>query len=263
MMGVEFVFLLLLAAALMAGERWRVVRQRSALNRALHEIRRPLQALALLAPGFPALAGHGRAAGHDRVPGLSGPVADPVGDPVLQAISAVGQLDRELNGGPAVPVRAETIACRLMADACVRRWQSRARLSGASIELAWSGHDVLVRGDGVALAAALENVIVNAIEHGGPRVTVAGHAVGRRVRIEVRDNGRDARETEHRGSPAEILARLRAGSAHGHGLAVASATVLNHGGKFETEFSDRGSRVVILLPVASRHGSASPVKVNW
>lgn len=262
-MSAEFLFALLLVAALLAGERWRIIRQRSAMNRALHEIRRPLQALALLVPGPPALAGHGRAAGHGRMPGLTGPVADPVTDPVLQAISAVGQLDRELNGGPAGAVRAEAIACRLMADACVRRWQSRARLSGANIELEWSGHDVLVRGDGVALAAALENVIVNAIEHGGPQVTVAGRAVGRRVRIEVRDNGSDSREKDHRGSPAEILARLRGRSTHGHGLAVASGTVLGHGGKFETEFTGTGSTVVIVLPTASRQSSAAPVRVNW
>jgi signal transduction histidine kinase len=186
-----------------------------------------------------------------------------VTDPVLQAINAVGQLDREVNGGPAAAVRSESIACRLMADACVRRWQSRAHLSGANIELEWSGHDVLVRGDGVALAAALENVIVNAIEHGGPQVTVAGRAIGRRVRIEVRDNGCAARQREHRGSPAEILARLRGRGSHGHGLAVASGTVHGHGGRLETEFSETGSTVVIVLPTSSRQSTAAPVRVNW
>ena len=248
---------LLLVAALFVAERWRNVRRRSALNRALHEVRRPLQALALLSPAPPALAGHG------RLPRAPGPIADPVGEPVLQAISAVRELDRELNGGPGPASRSEMIACRLMADACVRRWQSRAHLSDASIRLEWTGPDVLVRGDGVALAAALENVIVNAIEHGGPAITVSGRGVGGRVRIEIGDNGRNARAGVRRESPAAMLARLRGRSAHGHGLAVASRTVNDHGGKLESEFGDFGSTVVIVLPTAARQRASAPVRVNW
>ena len=255
---------ILLATALAAVGRWRRTRRRVALNRALHEIRRPLQALALLAAG-PVTAGHG---GGTR---LSGPLADPVSDPVRQAISAVSELERELNGGPRVVApRPETIACRLMADACVRRWQSRARLSGASITLEWSGADVLVRGDGAALAAAIENLIVNAIEHGGPRVIVSGRSVGRRVRIEIRDDGCAARSEERRDSPAEILARLRGRGVHGHGLAIATETIGAHGGTLETKFGEDGSGsvVTIVLPAAPRRTTAperstSPVRVNW
>jgi signal transduction histidine kinase len=202
---------------------------------------------------------------------LRGPLADPVSDPVRQAISAVSDLERELNGGPrVVPPRPEAIACRLMADACVRRWQSRARLSGASITLEWSGPDALVRGDGAALSAAIENLIVNAIEHGGPRVTVVGQGFGRRVRIEVRDDGCAARSKERRDSPAEILARLRGRGVHGHGLAVAAETIAAHGGTLDAAFGKdgSGSTVTVVLPAAPRRNAVaepgvSPVKVNW
>jgi signal transduction histidine kinase len=252
---------LLVATVFAAAERWRSARRRTALNRALHEVRRPLQALSLLATG-PMVP--------DRPRGMAAPFGlarDPVSDPVRQAISAVSDLDRELNGGPRHPVapQRETLACRLLADSCVRRWQSRAALSGATLALEWTGPDVLVRGDGTALAAALENIIVNAIEHGGPGITVSGSNLGRRVRIEVTDNGRAARSEQHRDPPAQILARLRGRSAHGHGLAVASSTLADHGGWLEIDYGREGapSRVCLVLPTVPAPGSSPSVKVNW
>jgi signal transduction histidine kinase len=248
------------ALMLLAGQHWRLARRRDALNRALHEIRRPLQALALLPPGAPAPGG----------PLLSwsspGPVNSraSVTEPVLQAIAAVGDLDRELNGGPPAGRRSEMIAARLMADSCVRRWRSRAALSGARIELFWSGPDVLVRGDGVALAAALENLIVNAIEHGGPEIEVSGRSVGGRVRIVVKDSGVEARPAGRPDPPAETLARLTGRGSHGHGLAVVERVLGEHGGRLETAFSVRGSEVTLLVPKVSRGpGASSAVRVNW
>ena len=244
---------------LLAGQHWRLVRRRDALNRALHEIRRPLQALALLSPGAPASGG----------PLLSLPRGatgsrGSVTEPVLQAIAAVGDLDRELNGGPPPGRRSEMVAARLMADSCVRRWRSRAALSGADIELLWGGPDVLIRGDGVALAAALENLIVNAIEHGGPQIEVSGTAVGGRVRMVVKDSGTESRPVGRPDPPAETMARLTGRGRHGHGLVVAERVVRDHGGRLETAFSPGGSEVTLLLPKASRRsGSSAAVKVNW
>ncbi len=251
------------ALMLLAGQRWRVARRRDALNRALHEIRRPLQALALLSPGLSisgapllSLPPVGRA-GPARFRGS-------VSEPVLQAIAAVGDLDRELNGGPPAGRRTEMIAARLMADGCVRRWRSRAALSEARIALLWSGPDVLVRGDGVGLAAALENLIVNAIEHGGPQIEVSGRVVGGKVRIVVKDNGVEGRAAGRPDAPAEILARLTGRGRHGHGLAVAGRVAQEHGGRLETNFAGSGSEAILLLPKASRaSGGSSAVRVNW
>ncbi len=234
---------------LLAGEKWRLGRRRHALNRALHEIRRPLQALMLLSP-----------------PG-DGPVPvgmRPVTEPVLQVISAVSDLDRELNGGPPPGRRSETVAARLMADSCVRRWRSRAALSGSTIELRWAGPDGLLSGDGVALASALENLIVNAIEHGGPRITVSGRSLGRRIRIEVHDDGFASRPADRPVSPAQTVSVMRGRGRTGHGLEVAASTAELHGGKLETAFAGSGSRAALVLPRSSRPaGSSVPVKVNW
>ncbi len=248
----------------LAGERWRLGRRRHALNRALHEVRRPLQALALLSPsgdGSPQVAPGGAVSPLAR--GLPGPRAA-LCEPVLQAISAISDLDRELNGGPAPGRRSETVAARLMADACVRRWQSRAALSGAAIELCWPGPDSLMRGDGVALASALENLIVNAIEHGGPRITVAGKALGKRIRIEVLDDGSAARPPDRPAGPAQTVATGRGRGTHGHGLEVAGRIAAAHGGRLETAFAPGGSRAVLVLPGFARPaGRSAAVKVNW
>jgi signal transduction histidine kinase len=151
-----------------------------------------------------------------------------------------------------------------MVDGCVRRWQSRAALTGGRIELLWSGPDVLVRGDGVTLAAALENLIVNAIEHGGPDIWVTGRPVGKRVRIEVADNGIGGRAAGKARTSGAATVRTRRRGPHGHGLVVAERTACEHGGRLESEFSPHGSKATVILPQAGRGaGSSSTVKVNW
>ena len=74
-------------------EAW-LAHRRSLVNRALHEARRPLQAIALSLP-----AGPGR-----MTPAL----------PVWQAIRALGEVDRQINGGPPDGLAAGTD--RLPAD---------------------------------------------------------------------------------------------------------------------------------------------------
>lgn len=219
------------AAMLAVREAW-IVHRRSLVNRALHEARRPLQAIALSLP-----AGPGR-----LTPAL----------PVWQAIRALGEVDRQVNGGAPDQLRPEPIACRLMTEACVRRWQSRARMTGGGIEIRWTGPEAVVDGDPGTLSAAIENLIVNAIEHGGPRIVVRSLVVGRRLRIEVTDNGRSNRSRERSGSPAEVIARLRGQDRHGHGLAVVRQTVRAHGGRFEIEIGDEGTVATLVLPCATR-----------
>jgi signal transduction histidine kinase len=224
------------------------------INRCLHEIRRPLQVLALALPesGVPAAAGLGGRIGRE---------------PVRQAISALSSLDREINGravATAVSGRSELVAVRLMADACVRRWLPFARLAGAELRMVWAGPDVLVRGDGTALAAALENLIANAIEHGGSRVEVSGIAIGRKVRLVVDDSGVASRPDRLPSPAPGEIDRLAEVGGHGHGLDVVRSTVASHGGKFEAEFGPAGSRAVVVLPVSPvRRSGVSGVRVNW
>lgn len=217
-----------------AGREVRLIRLRGALNRALHELRRPLQVLALDSPDMS----------------------------VRQAIRAVGRLDHTLNGNPAPQATREELGCRLLLGACVRRWTSRAHLAGAEIELGWIGPDVLVRGEGPALAAAFENLILNAIEHGGPRIRVEAIALGRWVRVEIADSGRASRPYGREGSPAEMIARQR-DDRHGHGLEIVRRTVEQHGGKLEVKLDEAGSTVAVALPCVPPRRTSGAVLVNW
>lgn len=204
-------------------------RRRTALNAALHELRRPLQAV-VLASG-PQLA----ATGGEH--------------PLELATVALQRLDREINGGPLAPVWG-AVEGEELARSAVARWQARARLCGSSLELRWSAGSARFRGDRCALGQALDNLIVNAIEHGGPTIVVAGRLREGRLRIAVVDSGRAHRPRSRRNSPREVIARLAGRDRHGHGLRIVRRIAADHDGRFVLRRSETGSLAVFELPLA-------------
>jgi signal transduction histidine kinase len=218
-------------AAAVAMQGLRAGRRRSALNEALHELRRPLQAVALAA-----------------APQLRGP-AVPAEDPIELAAAALERLDREINGGPlsASPAPVDATA---LARSAVARWQGRVEMVEASLELRWGADGALVRGDRSALAQALDNLIVNAIEHGGPTIVVVGRLREGYLRLAVVDSGRATRPSTRRNSPAQVIARITGRHHRGHGLGVVRRVAADHGGRFALRHSERGSRAVLELPLA-------------
>ena len=217
-------------AATVAAQGLRAGKRRSALNQALHELRRPLQAVALAAGPQPAMTGGGE-------------------DPIELAAAALERLDREINGGPLAPSRGP-LDGRSLVQAAVGRWQARARLADGSLELRWNAGKAVVRGDRSALAQALDNLIVNAIEHGGPTIVIAARRRQGRLRIAVVDSGRSWRPHSRRNNPADVLARLSRRHRHGHGLVVVRRLVAAHDGRFALRRSARGSLAVLELPLA-------------
>lgn len=222
-------------AAVAAAQGLRAGRRRSALNEALHELRRPLQAIAL--------AGRG-------------PAGSPlvVESSVRLAAAALERLDREVNGG-GLPRPPEEVELRSLVEAALRRWQARASLSGASLGLRWRAGRAVVVGDRVELGQALDNLIVNAIEHGGPEISVYARPYKGRVRIVIADSGRAARPSTRRDTPAEVIARLSGRRRHGHGLTVVRQIAAAHGGRFALRRSERGSLALLELPLAGDRGS--------
>lgn len=222
-------------AAVAAAQGLRAGRRRSALNEALHELRRPLQAIAL--------AGNG-----------------PAGSPsvlessVQLAAAALERIEREVNGG-GLPRPPEEVELRSLLEAAVRRWQARASLSGGSLKLHWRAGRAVVIGDRAELAQALDNLIVNAIEHGGPEVSVGARPHKGRVRIVVADSGRAARPSSRRDTPAEVIARLSGRRRHGHGLTIVRQIAIAHHGRFALRRSERGSLALLELPLAGDRGS--------
>lgn len=216
-------------AAAVATQSVRAGRRRLALNEALHELRRPLQAVALTVGS--------RQAGPDGR------------DSIELAAAALERLDREINGGVGGSAWGKVDVAELIRSA-VARWQSRVRFGDGSLEMRCGGEPVLVRGDRHALGQALDNLIVNAIEHGGPTIVVAGRLHEGQVRIAVVDSGRANRPRSRRQGPADVIARLSGSRRHGHGLAVVRRIAAEHGGRFALRRAEHGSLAVIELPRA-------------
>lgn len=216
-------------AATVAVQGLRSGRRRTALNEALHEVRRPLQVAALEG---------GAELGTRRGDG-----------PLDLAAAALQRLDREINGGSRIPLPT-AVDAQALAQTAVGRWRGRARLADGSLELRWNAGPAMLDGDRLALTQALDNLIVNAIEHGGPNVVVSARRREGRLRIAVVDSGSAARPPARRGSPADVLARLSGRRRRGHGLAVVRRVVAAHGGRFVFERSPRGSTAAIELPLA-------------
>lgn len=218
-------------AAVITAQGLRAGKRRNALNEALHELRRPLQAIALATDQGP-------------------PAPANVNSSVQLAAAALERLEQEINGGPP-PALRETFAARPLVEAAVGRWQARANLIGDSLVVRWEAAEAIVDGNRAAVSQALDNLIVNAIEHGGPSIVVDGHTRDGRLRVSVRDSGRDTRPKSREGAPAEIIARLSGRRHRGHGLAVVRRVASAHGGRFVLRCSSSGSVALLELPLLS------------
>lgn len=223
------------AAALAVGAR--EGRRRTALNEALHELRRPLQVLVLQAPA-PGRHGEG---------------------PVEMAAAALERLERQINGEPAAPERAPLLA-RPLAEAALGRWRERAAGAGATLELQWEAGGAAIDADRDDIAAALDNLIDNAIEHGGPRIAVAAASFADMLSLAVVDSGAPAEERSRRAGtdgspdPDDLLTRLAGRRRHGHGLRRVRRTAAAHGGSFSLHRGESGTSAVLELPLCGRGG---------
>jgi two-component system sensor histidine kinase TctE len=201
-------------------------RRRRALNECLHELRRPLQALALAAPrsGDP----------------------DGVRSSLRLAIQALERLDLEINGGAetaaAAPVRVEPLLRSSLA-----RWRARAELAGSSAQLRWRAGETVVAGDASLLEQAFDNLLVNAIEHGGATIVVEARRQGSWAAIAVIDAGPRAPRRPRVGRLARQPGRHR----HGHGLRVVRRIAAEHGGSFELRRSPGRTEALLRLPVVN------------
>lgn len=217
-------FALTCASVVVAG-RLRSGRRRERLNRALHELRRPLQALALAASRP---AGAGRA------------------DHLALALHALDGLDHEINGGAAERDLRPVDVLELVEQA-LARWRPLAARSGRRIELRWSANGSRVVGAAAAIAQALDNLIANALEHGSGPVRVEATARAGRLRLMVADGlAGDTRPAFPAGNG--VLPRRR-DPRRGHGLRIVADVAARHGGRFAACRHGGGVTAVVELPL--------------
>lgn len=210
---------------------------RRRLNRALHELRRPLQALVLA---------------EDEAAGNGSPGAAVRRGLLDLVTAAVAELDGAVNGG-GVPRSRRPVSCRELVLASIERWRPAAGDSDR-IRVYWDAGPATVDGDPVAIAQALDNLIANALEHGGPPLVVTGAEVAGRLRLTIA-NGRPDRSVvpELVGVNGERRPRSRGGRAsdprRGHGIAVVSRIAAEHRGRFAFCRSDAGCVAALELPL--------------
>lgn len=201
------------AAALAAARR------RARAADACHELRRPLQVLALACEREP-----------DR--------AD-LRQPLLQAARALAQLELALTGAEEPSAAAgEASVEALLADA-VARWHG-----AGAVRAAGAAPRAGIEADPVAVGATLDNLIANALEHGdGEGVEIGATAGDGPVRLWVR-NG-----PPRPGRPRRITRSPQ----RGRGLAIAERLALGLGGRLERpRLTGRGVEAAIELPRGSR-----------
>ncbi|MGH2952052.1 MAG: sensor histidine kinase [Solirubrobacterales bacterium] len=224
-------------ASVAVADRFRGARRRRALNRALHELRRPLQALVLSSPA---------------------PLAGARRDHVALALDALAELDRKVNGAASVPPRRQQEA-KALAVETIARWRRPAALAGRRVELVWRAGAATLICDPSRIARALDNLVANALEHGGPRVRLEATRRTDRLRLVVAD-GADAGPTPGgAGSLDRVRPQRRTWLAsrprdRGHGLAIVASIAAEHGGRFAICRHERGARAVLELPLVERRG---------
>lgn len=196
----------------------RSTRRRAAINEALHELRRPLQALTL-------------AAGPDAGDG-----------PAELAAAALEQLERRVNG-ERPPLRSAPVDLGAVVVAAAARWS----FAGRAVDAAGTGsRRTVVEGDRVALSQALDNLIANALEHGEPPVAVRVTMRAGWASVVVSDAGGGVRPRRARNPLARLSGRCR----RGHGLVVARRTAAAHGGELELRRAGAGTAATLTLPLA-------------
>lgn len=186
-------------------------RRRSSLNEAMHELRRPLQALALALPAD-----------------SSG--AETTESSLRMAVVALERLDREING-ERLPPEAVRVPLRPLVESAVERWRNQAKLNGRTLHLRWTAGEPDFYGDPVGLVQALDNLINNALHHGGGEITIDARLAAGVLRLAVLDSAGATVALRNR-RRSVLRDRLAGRSRHGHGLRIVRRLAADHGGSF-------------------------------
>ncbi len=207
-------------AAVAGGGRVRERRRRTLLNRALHELRRPLQILLLTGTGEPRAQ-----------------------QAIEMTVAAMAGLEREINGEPRLPDRRLVSVGALVHDVG-ERWRAAAEARGRQLSVRSQVAEASVLADPADLARAVDNLVANALEHGSGGVEVAATLAPGATRVAVADAGSTIEANRKRRPGPDRDPR------RGYGLAIVTEIARAHGGRFFWLRSERGSIAVLELPLA-------------
>jgi signal transduction histidine kinase len=154
------------------------------------------------------------------------------------ALIALEDLDAAIRGSTA-PGRPRPVSARALVTSAVERWRGPAARAGKALRLSWEAGSVKVLADPGRIGRALDNLLANAIEHGGLRVSVSARVLGSRIRVEVSDRGR----------PEMPGVRRAPARSRGHGLPIVAGIAREHGGRLALARSSSGMVAILELPL--------------
>ncbi len=125
----------------------------------------------------------------------------------------------------------------MLAVAACERWRVRAASAGRRIAVRWRCGDAVADVDPLRVSQALDNLIANALEHGGGPITLEGVRHGDRIDLVVRDSGgvRTRRLREH------------ADPRRGHGLRITRRLARENGGELRVRGRGHSGTVASLV----------------
>jgi signal transduction histidine kinase len=138
----------------------------------------------------------------------------------------------------------------------VAAWAGFAETRRRAVELRWAIGPAAVRADCARIGQALDNLIVNALDHGAGIVRVTGAIAEGTLRIAVADQGAGL------GRPLREVMSSPWHGRHGHGLAVAARVAELHGGRLTATSGRIGARVEIELPLVGRSAGAPSAQLE-
>lgn len=203
-------------------------RRRIALNEAMHELRRPLQAIALSASASAERAGAFESS-------------------LRMAAAAADRLDCEINGRSSLG-RTEVTSLRPLAESAVERWQVRASLEKRVLSLKWEAGDPLLPADAVQLGQVLDNLISNGLDHGSGEVVVEAKQGCRAIRLVVLNQKR-AQSVDLRRAARYRWTGISGRHRHGHGLRIVRRVAARHGGSFHLRHHRNNCEALLELPL--------------
>lgn len=241
---------------------------------ASHDLRSPLvniqgfgAQLEKAAAELAALAADAGAAGGKEAAAWCERAAELLDKRILRALgfirSSTERMDRLINGILSIsrtgraPYAPRRLDMRALVETVAAAFRHQLEAAGAALEL---GELPPCMGDHDLLAAALSNIIDNAIKYRSPerppRITVQARDEGPWVRYEVADNGRGF-PAGHEEKLFELFYRAEpAGGVQGEGLGLAQVRKIaeRHGGAVGAARSPDGGTLIWLRLPAAREG---------